>query len=115
VPGHPWILVVDDDEAIRNVIADLLREQGYEVTTAENGAVALLQMGDGHHPDLVLLDLMMPVMSGWEVLEQMQATAELAGIPVVVLSAMAAPGTGEHLGKPVDLERLLATVERVAR
>ena len=111
---HPSILVVDDDEAIRDVIADLLREQGYDVTTAENGAVALREIRKARHPDVVLLDLMMPVMSGWEVLEQMQGTAELADIPVIVMSAMAAPGTSEHLDKPVDLERLLATVERVA-
>ena len=109
------VLVVDDDEAIREVIAEVLRDEGYEVVCAENGAQALDELRSAHQPDLMLLDLMMPVMSGWEVLEHLQADDELARIPVVVVSAMAAPGASEHLAKPIDLERLLATVGRLTR
>ena len=54
----------------------------------------------------MLLDLMMPVMSGWELLELLQESADLARIPVVVVSAMTAPGACEHLAKPIDLDRL---------
>jgi CheY-like chemotaxis protein len=107
------VLVVDDDEAIRDVIAEVLRDEGYTVVCAENGAQALREMRAQHHPDLVLLDLMMPVMSGWEVLEQLQASEELSRIPVVVVSAMSAPGASEHLAKPIDLDRLLDTVGRL--
>jgi len=110
---RPSVLVVDDDQAIREVVAEVLRDEGYEVTCAENGVEALREMRKDHHPDVVLLDLMMPVMSGWEVLEQVQASDELVRIPVVVVSAMSAPGAREHLAKPIDLERLLATVGRL--
>jgi CheY-like chemotaxis protein len=109
------VLVVDDDEAIRDVVAEVLRDEGYSVVCAENGAQALREIEGDHHPDLVLLDLMMPVMSGWEVLEQLQANQELARIPVVVVSAMSAPGAREHLAKPIDLDRLLDTVGRLTR
>ncbi len=112
-PRRPSVLVVDDDEAIRDVVAEVLRDEGYEVVCAENGVQALRELHKERHPDVVLLDLMMPVMSGWEVLEQLQADRELSRIPVVVVSAMHAPGAREHLAKPIDLERLLATVGRL--
>ena len=111
---RPTVLVADDDEAIRQVISEVLRDEGYEVICAENGAQALTELCREHRPDLLLLDLMMPVMSGWEVLEQLQANEELSRIPVIVMSAMTAPGVREHLSKPIDLERLLRAVERVA-
>jgi CheY-like chemotaxis protein len=107
------VLVVDDDEAIREVIAEVLRDEGYRVVCAENGEQALCELGKEHRLDLVLLDLMMPVMSGWEVLEHLQGSEQLSHIPVVVVSAMNAPGVREHLAKPIDLERLLATVGRL--
>jgi CheY-like chemotaxis protein len=107
------VLVVDDDEAIRQVIAEVLRDEGYEVVCAENGLQALCEMRKGPHPDLVLLDLMMPVMSGWEVLEQRESSDELSRIPVVVVSAMTAPGAEEQLAKPLDLDHLLAVVGRL--
>jgi CheY-like chemotaxis protein len=107
------VLVVDDDEAIRDVIAEVLRDEGYSVVCAENGAEALREIGRERHPDLVLLDLMMPVMSGWEVLEHLQESDELKQIPVVIVSAMTAPGVSEHLAKPIDLDRLLDTVSRL--
>ncbi len=113
--GRASVLVVDDDEAIRDVVAEVLREEGYNVACAANGLQALRQIEGDHHPDLVLLDLMMPVMSGWEVLEQLQADERLSRIPVVVVSAMNAPGVSEHLAKPIDLDRLLSTVGRLTR
>jgi two-component system, OmpR family, response regulator CpxR len=110
---HHRVLVVDDDEAIREIIAEVLRDEGYDVVCAENGAVALRELRGPTPPELVLLDLMMPVMSGWEVLEQLQSSGELGRIPVVVISAMAAPGVSEQLTKPVDLDELLAVVDRL--
>lgn len=111
--ARPSVLVVDDDQAIREVIAEVLRDEGYEVVCAENGVQALDELRKNRRPDLVLLDLMMPVMSGWEVLEEIQGDDQLARIPVVVVSAMNAPGVREHLAKPIDLERLLDTVGRL--
>jgi CheY-like chemotaxis protein len=105
--------VVDDDDAIRDVISEVLRDDGYDVVGARNGEQALHELRKERHPDLVLLDLMMPIMSGWELLEQIQNSDELSRIPVVVVSAMGAPGVEEHLAKPIDLDRLLATVSRL--
>jgi CheY-like chemotaxis protein len=107
------VLVVDDDQAIREVIAEVLRDEGYDVICAENGVQAMRELQKDRQPDIVLLDLMMPVMSGWEVLEQLQQDTSLSRIPVVVVSAMTAPGAREHLAKPIDLEHLLATVGRL--
>jgi CheY-like chemotaxis protein len=105
------VLVVDDDAAIREVIAEVLRDEGYDVAEASNGAQALELLQQMAHPGLVLLDLMMPVMSGWEFLEHVRSDGRLSRVPVVVVSAMAAPGVSGHLQKPVDLDRLLRTVE----
>jgi two-component system response regulator CpxR len=107
------VLVVDDDEAIRQVIAEVLRDEGYDVVCAENGAQALRELQKENRPDVMLLDLMMPVMSGWEVLEELQASDALSRIPVVVVSAMCAPGVSEHLAKPIDLDDLLSIVARL--
>jgi two-component system, OmpR family, response regulator CpxR len=112
-PRRPSVLVVDDDDSIREVLAEVLRDEGYEVACAANGEQALGELRRHGHPDLMLLDLMMPVLSGWEVLELLQASPDLSQIPVVVVSAMSAPGACEHLAKPIDLDRLLATVSRL--
>jgi CheY-like chemotaxis protein len=106
------VLVVDDDSAIRETIFEVLSEEGYDVECAANGRDALRLLDTREPPRLVLLDLMMPVMSGWEVLEAMHEDERLARIPVVVVSAMTAPGVEGHLQKPVDLDRLLSTVAR---
>ncbi len=104
---------MDDDDSIREVLAEVLRDEGYEVACARNGEQALREMRQHGPPDLMLLDLMMPVMSGWELLELLQASSDLSRVPVVVVSAMSAPGAWEHLAKPIDLDRLLATVSRL--
>ena len=104
---------MDDDDSIREVLAEVLRDEGYEVACAGNGEQALDQLRERGHPDLMLLDLMMPVMSGWELLEILQGHADLSHSPVIIVSAMSAPGAWEHLAKPIDLDRLLATVSRL--
>jgi CheY-like chemotaxis protein len=105
------VLVVDDDVEIRETVSALLQHEGYTVIRAENGRQALDQLALVH-PNCVLLDLMMPVMSGWEVLEEIQENAELSKIPIVVVSAMCAPGAKACLQKPVDLDELLDVVDR---
>ncbi len=111
--GARNVLVVDDDETIREVIAEVLRDEGYIVACAENGEQALRELNCGLHADLVLLDLMMPVMSGWELIEELQADSKLSQIPIIIVSAMTCPGAAEHLAKPIDLKRLLDTVGRL--
>jgi CheY-like chemotaxis protein len=85
---HPSaILVVEDEESTRLMTVDMLRQEGWEVHEAENGRVALEQM-EKHHPQLVLLDLMMPEMDGFEFLELARHHEEWRHVPVVVVTAM---------------------------
>jgi CheY-like chemotaxis protein len=114
VASSGTVLVVDDDAEIRDTLALLLQQEGYTVLCAENGVQALAQLRQGH-PDVMLLDLMMPVMSGWEVLDELGDTGELASVPIIVVSAMCAPGARACLRKPVDLDELLAVVDSCCR
>jgi CheY-like chemotaxis protein len=115
------ILIVEDDQDIRETLEDTLREEGYVVATAANGKEAMERLKD-LPPPLILLDMMMPIMNGWEFLEAQKARAEFADIRVVVLSALQEPRSltsqgGEALpaegllAKPTKLENLLSVVE----
>jgi CheY-like chemotaxis protein len=114
------ILVVDEDDAIRLVISTILTEEGYLVTEAVNGQAALTQLHTSTPlPCVILLDLMMPVMSGWEFLRIRQTDPVVQCIPVVAISAsrgvadsVATLKVQQALAKPIDLDRLLATVQR---
>jgi CheY-like chemotaxis protein len=115
------ILVVEDDHAIRESIAELLADEGYAVACAANGAEALdLLMADAA-PSLILLDLMMPVMDGWAFRSAQRQDPRFAGIPVLVLSAgygrdatsVAGLGVDGFLAKPFDREALVSTVHRL--
>lgn len=109
------ILVVEDDADIRESLCDVLVEEGYEVHTAADGAQALAVLSALETPPLVLLDLLMPVMNGWEMLAQLQARGSKA--PVIVLSAAAdaskvmQSGATGFLSKPVHVAELLETVQ----
>jgi CheY-like chemotaxis protein len=108
------ILVVDDDTDVRAAIGKVLEDEGYAVLQAENGARALDLLKAGPAPDLALVDLMMPVMSGWQFLDALRADPARAAMPVVVATALAerAPPGAPVLMKPIRLEALLAAVER---
>jgi two-component system chemotaxis response regulator CheY len=107
----PRVLVVDDDAGVRGAIVDALRDAGYEVDSAPDGRKALEAM-HAITPCLVLLDLMMPIMDGWEVLREMEMSPRLARIPVCVVTAHAhlAPTTTSVLPKPLRLEAMLDLV-----
>jgi len=112
------ILIVEDDLAIRQTVADVLEGEGFEVTCAANGAEALRCLGDGGSPPgVILLDLMMPVMDGWSFRSAQRSDPRISGIPVVVVSAdaegtLASLAPEAFLPKPYDLARLLAVVGR---
>jgi CheY-like chemotaxis protein len=114
------ILVVEDDESIRAALAEVLRDEGFVVQTACNGREAIeLLRGAKEKPKLVLLDLMMPVMDGWEFRTAQLADPELAKIPVVILSAAhdvrkhaQALHVDEYLPKPLNVPKLLDAIER---
>lgn len=119
--GRPTgvVLVVDDDADIREMISQALELEGWQVTGAANGEEALRAARQGPRPDVILLDLMMPVMNGWQFMEAQRQDAALATIPVVLISGderlnekAAQARVAGFLKKPMDLDELLDTVER---
>ncbi len=113
------VLVVDDDGGIRGVLSEILQDEGHRVESAGNGLEALHKLQGSTKPCVILLDLMMPVMNGWEFMHRRQDDTRLASIPVVVISAdaqvgekAAAIGAVDYLTKPINLDRLLDTVQR---
>jgi CheY-like chemotaxis protein len=111
-------LVVDDNEDVRAGIVDALAEEGYSVAEAVDGLHAL-EIARADPPDLILLDLMMPRMNGWQFRAAQQADAALARIPVIVLSAtlpekVASLAANDYLHKPFELSDLLEAVARNA-
>jgi len=119
------ILVVYDDLEIRETIKDVLEEEGYRVDLAANGAEALAHLrtvdGSGAYPSLILLDLMMPEMNGWQFCDEQKKDPRLAIIPVLVISAASVNekkgSIAGHpfLKKPIELSRLLEAVAKHAR
>src|SRR5439155_11481090 len=113
------LLLVEDDIDIRIDLAEILREEGYHVVTAGNGAEALSELRAGLRPCLIILDLMMPGMNGWEFRDEQRRDPELAGVPVVVLSSISdiahhatALGAAGYLDKPVKLPALFEALAR---
>lgn len=113
---HP-VLVVEDENDIRELMAAILESAGYTVSVARHGAEALAYLKGGSRPCIILLDLMMPVMDGWTFYSEKQKDPEIAAIPILVVSAVDRqdPRNGvmkavAHLPKPLDIGNLLAAV-----
>jgi two-component system chemotaxis response regulator CheY len=107
------VLVVEDDQDIRETIRDLLLDEGFPVQTAENGLDGLEVLASGERPCLVLLDMMMPVLDGAGFMARLRELAIVPGLPVVIVSAVAThhvPDSVGFLRKPIDLNNLLNTV-----
>jgi len=119
VPPEQPVLIVDDDTDSREALALLLKHEGYRVAMAANGQEALSYLHAGPSPCLILLDLKMPVMDGWEFLQRQQAEEHLANIPVLAISGGADWRTIDSLRgavgwftKPIRIEALLAEMEQ---
>src|SRR5512138_1723932 len=111
------VLVVDDERDIREAVSEVLEDEGYEVLGARDGAEALSK-SRAHHPDVILLDLMMPGMNGWEFRKAQEGDPELRAIPVIVLSALGRVSgleAAEFLQKPFELDQLLTAVRHHVR
>jgi CheY-like chemotaxis protein len=115
------VLVVDDEPLIAMALEAALEDAGYRVATAANGRQGLERLAEAPRPDLVLLDMMMPVMNGPAMLAAMAAEPDLAGIPVVVLSSLpeeairarVGEGVAAILRKPYSAEQVLDAIARV--
>jgi len=115
------IMVVDDDSMIRNLVRMLLEEKGYEVMESENGLDCLEKLIEGERPDLILLDVMMPKMDGWEVSRRIKTNEVLKDIPICILTAktttmdalmsLESAHADWHLNKPISKNILIQTVE----
>jgi two-component system, NtrC family, response regulator HydG len=113
------ILVVDDDPGIRASLRDLLTSEGFEVRTAEDGQDALEQLDSMSVPSMILLDLRMPRLDGWQFLARRDPASPAGRVPVVLLSGLAfirdAPGVADFLSKPIRTDKLLDCVRRFCR
>jgi CheY-like chemotaxis protein len=111
------VLIVEDDEDIRADLAAILRLKGYQVALAANGREALATLSKGARPDLILLDLVMPQMDGWEFMRRQRRDWRLCTIPTIVITGVAShdPRCLEmpivrFLPKPYTFEKLMAAI-----
>ena len=111
------ILIVEDQALIRALLTEILEDEGYHVVSVVNGLAALSYLRQHAHPRLILLDLGMPVMTGWEFRAEQQRHRTLREIPVILMSALpdldrkaAALGVAGCLTKPIDIDLLLGMV-----
>jgi CheY-like chemotaxis protein len=113
VPSGKSVLLVEDDAIVRGAMQMVLEWEGYQVTCAGDGQEALDILQSSQPPSVILLDLMLPVLDGWQFREALKADPELAAIPVVVVSALDAahaPEAAGHVQKPFQVEQLLEAV-----
>jgi DNA-binding response OmpR family regulator len=111
------VLIVDDEFGLADIAADLLRDAGYDVVIAINGKIGLANLR-AHPADLVIVDLMMPVMDGVEMIREMKADSALATIPVILMTALPEAIRDDILAnavlvKPFSLKLLLETMNRL--
>ena len=118
----PRILYIEDEKAMIDLVRLILRPRGFDIVGAEGGEQGL-DKARAEKPDLILLDLMMPGVDGWEVLRQLKADDELAAIPVIVItvrtqgmheaSELGITGVADYISKPFSQARLLESVHSV--
>jgi two-component system cell cycle response regulator DivK len=117
------VLVVDDNPISRELVREVLEDNDREVLEAENGEEALRVIA-GERPDVVLLDIQLPVYDGYEVLRRVRADLKLAGLPVIALTAYAmrqdrekafAAGFDDYITKPIDAASLRARVAKILK
>ena len=114
------ILIVEDDFDLAELVSEILDAAGYRTAIAANGYEALAHLQTNDYPDLILLDMMMPVMDGWKFREEQRKVPALASIPVVTVTAdgdargkAASIQAAGYVAKPITIDSLLEQVERI--
>jgi CheY-like chemotaxis protein len=119
--GMPKILLVEDNEMNRDMLSRRLTRKGYDIVLAEDGQRAI-DMAGSEHPDLILMDMSLPVIDGWEATRQIKGSPDTLGIPIIALTAHAMAsdrekameaGCDDYDTKPVELDRLLGKIEQL--
>lgn len=116
-PDQPCVLIVEDDDGAREALSDCLELEGISVASARNGKEALAYLHSAPRPKVILLDLYMPVMTGWEFRAAQMKDAAISDIPVVVVTAFGS-GTTKQIDanlvmhKPLDLDRLISVLRK---
>ncbi len=112
------VLIVEDDEEIRSRVADVLEFEGFVVHTTTNGLDALRWLRGGVFPDIILLDMMMPVMDGWQFIRELRKNHPQNAMPVVIFSAYGNPramaeelDVAGYLRKPFSVDELMAAIQ----
>lgn len=112
------ILIVDDSEDMRTLLGQVLEDEGYQLFFAEDGNMAVSQ-ATTHHPNLILMDMSLPGISGWEAVEQLRKLPAFQRTPIIAVTAYVskadeerakAVGCDAHLGKPFDIMQVLDTI-----
>lgn len=120
---HRRILVVEDEEDNRRILRDLLTSRGYDLVEAEDGEKALA-MAEDRHPDLILMDVQIPLLDGYEVTRRLKANPALRDIPIIVVTSYAlsgdesrarAAGCNAYVSKPYSARLLLAKIQEFIR
>lgn len=115
------ILLIDDEEILQELMSHALSKPGYEILLADNGETGI-QMAREHLPDLIISDMNMPKMTGWELVKALRADATTSDIPFIALTAHVTTGdrdagygagVTEYAEKPVDIPKLLKKIERL--
>lgn len=113
------ILIVDDSEDMRTLLGQVLEDEGYTLYFAEDGNIAIEQ-AVAHHPNVILMDMSLPGISGWEAVEQLRQKPEFQHTPIIAVTAYVtkadeerakAVGCDAHLGKPFDIMQVLDTID----
>jgi CheY-like chemotaxis protein len=119
---NPSVLVVEDDPELLRALCETLEGEGYGVGRARHGLEALGQLRGGQRPCVILLDLMMPIMNGWQFRHEQRQDSELSKIPVVVVSAKTDSAqhaawleADAYITKPISYDSLIETVQRYCR
>jgi len=115
----PRILLIEDNEMNRDMLSQRLKRKGYEIVLAEDGQSGV-EMAQANAPDLILMDMSLPVMDGWEATRMLKANPQTRHVPIIALTAHAMAGDRAHAIetgcddydiKPIDFPRLLAKIE----